>query len=364
MSSSFGQLLKISIFVESHSFGVGMSIDGLPAGISIDMDQIYKALKNRHISDGFSTSRNEEDKVVFISGIFNNATTGAPLAFFIQNKDSRPEDYEKGVIRPSHADLTNYIKYNGNNDYRGGGFSSGRLTASLVVLGSICEQILGKYNIKILTHVLNIHGINDRNIDFSNIEKEAQLLDNPFPVLDAELKEKMIQEIKNAKENNDSVGGITESVIVGLPAGIGEPYFDSLESSISNLLFSIGGIKGVLFGDGIDFANKFGSEVNDQICINNGDIHYLSNHSGGINGGISNGQPINIKCVVKPVSSIGKTQKSINIETKENIDLSIKGRHDSCIVHRVAHVVNAVLYYAILDALMVNKGRNIWLKQG
>ena len=174
----------------------------------------------------------------------------------------------------------------------------------------------------------------------------------------------MIQEIKNAKENNDSVGGITESVIVGLPAGIGEPYFDSLESSISNLLFSIGGIKGVLFGDGIDFANKFGSEVNDQICINNGDIHYLSNHSGGINGGISNGQPINIKCVVKPVSSIGKTQKSINIETKENIDLSIKGRHDSCIVHRVAHVVNAVLYYAILDALMVNKGRNIWLKQG
>ena len=360
MSSSYGQILKITIFGESHSEAMGLTIDGLPSGFKIDEKKIKEALKRRHGNNAFSTPRNEDDELKFISGFFEGKTTGTPLTFIMYNKDIDSSSYEKGVIRPSHSDLTSYLKYDGNNDYRGGGMTSGRLTACLVVLGSICEQILAKENIKVLTHISSLHGLNDRNFDLTNISGETSLLNDSLPVLDQKAKEDMINEILKAKGNKDSVGGILESMIVGVPIGLGEPYFDSLESTISHLLFSVGGVKGVLFGDGLDFASKYGSEINDQLRFENNKLKFLSNHSGGINGGISNGQAIIVKTIVKPTPSISKKQQSVNLESKTNIDLEIKGRHDPCIVHRIAEVINGLLYYAILDALMFYKARKLW----
>ena len=361
MSSSIGKILKITIFGESHSKAIGLTIDGFPAGIKIDQSELKKALERRNPKDDISTPRHEPDDVVFLSGVFNDHTTGSPITFIINNKDVCSEDYKKGEIRPSHADLTSFLKYDGFNDYRGGGSTSGRLTASLVVLGVLCNQILKDKGILVGTHILSLHGLYDREFDINQIKTDIENLKEGFPVLDKEIQVGMRNEILKAKENNDSVGGVLESTIIGLPVGLGEPYFDSLESNISQLLFSIGGVKGVLFGDGMDFANKLGSEVKDEIRYIDNKMTYLSNHNGGINGGISNGEPVIIKTIVKPVPSIGIEQKSINVDTKENIDLAIKGRHDSCILPRVKEVVDAVLAYVILDALMFYKARKLWL---
>ena len=361
MSSSIGKVLKITLFGESHSKAIGLTIDGFPSGIKVNYDEINKALARRNPKDDFSTERQEPDEVIFLSGVFNDYTTGSPITFIIDNKDIKSNDYIKGQARPSHADITSYLKYDGFNDYRGGGATSGRLTAPLVVLGALCRQILDDQGIGIGTHILNLHGLYDRKFDFNQINADIDRLKKNFPVLDENAEKRMKEEILKAKENSDSVGGILESVIIGLPVGLGEPYFDSLESSISQLLFSIGGIKGVLFGDGIDFAEKYGSEVKDEIRYIDDKITYLSNHNGGINGGISNGEPVILKTIIKPVSSIGKMQKSINLETKENIDIEIKGRHDPCILPRAKEVVDSVLAYAILDALMFYKARKLWL---
>ena len=360
MASTFGNILKITIFGESHAKAIGLTIDGLPSGIKIDEEAIKVALRKRNPQDEFSTTRHEEDKVNFLCGVFNGFTTGAPVTFIIENKDVDSSSYVKGQVRPSHADLTNYIKYNGFNDYRGAGASSGRLTASLVVLGSICKQILDKKNIQIGTHIHGIHGVCDRDFDFNKIENDIKNMNESlFPVLDEDRKLAMQEEIRTAKKNNDSVGGVLESVIINAPIGLGEPYFDSLESYISHLLFSIGGVKGVQFGDGCKFAKKYASEVKDEIRFEDGKINYLSNHNGGINGGISNGAPIIVKTIVKPTPTIAQEQKSINLETKENVDLNLTGRYDPCIVHRVRAVVDALLAYAMVDMLMMKESKNI-----
>ena len=361
MSSSIGKILKITIFGESHSQAIGLTIDGFPAGLKVDYEEIQKALNRRAPKEDFSTPRHENDEVVFLSGVFNDITTGSPITFIINNKDVKSDDYIKGEIRPSHADLSSYLKYDGFNDYRGGGATSGRLTVVLVVLGSLCRQILKEQGISLGTHILSLKDLYDREFDLNQIRNDIDSLKEGFPVLDKNKASEMLELMEKTKENKDSIGGVMESVLIGVPAGLGEPYFDSLESNISQLLFSIGGVKGVLFGDGLDFANKFGSEVNDELRYVDGNIKYLSNHNGGINGGISNGQPIIIKTIIKPVSSIGMVQKSINVETKENIDLKINGRHDSCILPRVKEVIDAVLAYAILDALMIYKARKLWL---
>lgn len=360
MSSMVGNILKISIFGESHAKAIGLTIDGLPAGIKIDEEKIKEDLLKRNPKDEYSTKRHEEDKVNFLCGVFNGVTTGAPITFIIENNDVDSSSYSKGEIRPSHADLANHEKYNGFNDYRGGGFSSGRTTASLVVLGSICKEILAQKGIKIGTHIKSIHGVFDEEFDLKNIENQLENINNSlFPVISEDAKHKMTEQIKIARENADSVGGILESVVLGLPVGLGEPYFDSLESYISQLLFSIGGVKAVEFGDGVEFASKLGSEVNDQLQYEGENIKYLSNHNGGINGGISNGQPVVIKTTVKPTPSIGVAQQSINVETNKNINLLINGRHDPCIVQRVRAVVDALLAYAIVDMLMVKESKNI-----
>ena len=360
MSSTIGNILKATIFGESHAKAIGLTIDGLPAGIKIDEKAIKEDLSKRNPKDEFSTPRHEDDEVDFLCGVFNGFTTGSPLTFIIKNNDVDSSKYQKGQIRPSHADYVNYEKFNGFNDYRGGGFSSGRITASLVVLGSICKQILSKKDIQIGTHIKVIHNVRDREFNFDNIEEEINNLNSSlFPVLDGVSKTNMQEEIRKARDSKDSVGGALESVIINAPIGLGEPYFDSLESTISKLLFSIGGVKGVLFGEGCRFTSKLGSEVKDELRIEDGKVRHLSNNNGGINGGISNGQPIIVKTIVKPTPSIGLKQKSINLENNENIDLSISGRHDPCIVQRIRAVVDALLAYSMVDMLMLKESKNI-----
>lgn len=359
MASSFGQILKITIFGESHAKGIGMTIDGLPAGLAIDNDEIKKAMQKRHGNSEISTERHENDEVEFVCGVFNNVTTGSPLTFIIYNTDVHSSSYKEGDVRPSHADLTNYIKYNGYNDYRGGGFSSGRITASFIVLGCICNQLLKKHNITICSRIYSIHGVFDDEINEKDVKNYLNLLDDDFPVISEKQKAAMINEIKNAKKANDSVGGVIESFIIGAPIGLGEPYFNSMESAISQLFFSIGGIKGIEFGDGFGLSNKFGSEVKDEIRLNNNNIEYLSNHNGGLNGGISNGDIIHLKTAIKPTSSFKQQFSTINIKDQENKTLLLDGRYDSCFVQRVLPVLNALLAYVVVDMLMAKESKNI-----
>lgn len=360
MSSSIGNILKVTIFGESHGPAIGMTIDGLPAGIEIPNEQIQADLANRKTNDFCSTKRTENDVVNFISGVFNNKTTGTPLTFLLPNKDVDSSSYVEGAIRPSHSDLVNYLKTNGNNDFRGGGFSSGRVTASIIVLGAICKEILRKNGIKVGSHIKSIHGVEDRK--FADLNEDLAALENTsFPVLDEKAKNTMIEEIKFASVKEDSIGGSVETAIINLPIGLGEPFFDSVESYLSHLIFSIGGVKGIYFGDEKEFINCYGSEVNDQLEIKGEKINYLSNHSSGINGGLTNGQPVIFTTIIKPTPSIGLKQASINLKTKENIELEIKGRHDPCIVHRVRPVIDALTAYAVVDLLMLKESKNIWL---
>lgn len=360
MSSSIGKILRVTIFGESHGKAVGMTVDGLPAGIEIPYERIQNDLANRKTKDFLSTSRNEPDEIEFLSGVFEDKTTGTPLTFILPNKDVDSSSYKKGEIRPSHADLVNYLKSSGNNDYRGGGFSSGRITASIIVLGAICKEILAKRGIKVVSHIKSIHGVKDRK--FKDIFEDAKALENDvFPVLDKVAKDTMIKEIEFARIKEDSVGGSIETIILNSPVGLGEPYFDSFESYISQLVFSVGGVKGITFGDTKLFKKGYGSEANDQLRFNGETIEYLSNHNGGVNGGLTNGQPIVFSTIVKPTPSIGCKQASINVLDKENIDLNIKGRHDPCIVHRVRPVIDALAAYAMVDLMMLEESKNIWV---
>jgi len=359
MPSSIGNALKITIFGESHGPAIGMTIDGLPAGVKIPHERIQNALKNRKTNDSLSTRRNEKNEVIYLSGVFEDHTTGTPLTFIIENKDVDSSKYQKGVIRPGHADLVNYLSTNGNNDYRGAGFSSGRITTTIIVLGEICGEILAKTGILYASRLVNVHGIIDDSKLTNKAEIEA-LRNNPFPVLSDKAKEAMMNEIKAAQANEDSVGGEVLTEIRNAPIGLGNPFFDSFESYISQLVFSIGGVKGINFGDCNAFVNKFGSETNDQIRYDGCRIKYLSNHAGGINGGLTNGNTIYFTTIVKPTSSIGKRQHTVNVETKENLNIEISGRHDPCIVHRVAKVIDALVAYALLDLLMAKESKNIW----
>lgn len=357
MSSSFGKIIKISLFGESHSKCVGLTIDGLRSGIKIDENSINFDLSLRKTNDYLSTSRNEEDKVEFLSGVYNGYTTGSPLTFIIKNNNVDSTNYHKNIIRPSHADLTSLIKYNGFNDFRGGGHFSGRITTPLIVLGSICKQELSKMNILVGSHISSILNINDDSI--TNENQISSLLSSSFPVINNEKKELMMKKIKEIKEQNNSLGGSIETVVFNLPIGLGEPFFDSLESYLSHLIFSIGGVKGILFGDGINFSTSLGSEVNEKIFYENDKIKYNSNHNGGILGGLSNGEPLIFKTIIKPTPTFSLPQETINIETKENINTSFKGRFDPCIVHRICKVIDALTNYCIYEMILLDRS-NKW----
>ena len=357
MSSMIGDNIKVSLFGESHGSVVGATIHGLESGVKIDYEFIKHQMNLRKANDNLSTARVEEDEVKFISGVFNDFTTGAPLTVVIENKNVNSNDYPK-MFRPSHADYTQELKYKGYQDYRGGGHFSGRLTAPIVALGSIAISILNSKNIKIGSHIKNIHNILDDDINFNDLDNYFNYVNNEmFPVLNLNKKEEMKKEIETAKENLDSVGGIIETVI-SLPSSIGEPFFDSLESKFSHYLFSVPGVKGIEFGLGFDFAKYRASEVNDEF-INDSKVRTLTNNNGGINGGISNNEPIVFRCVLKPTPSILKKQRSID-ENFNNTTLEIKGRHDPCIVRRARVVIDSLVALCLLDLISINEGKK-WM---
>ena len=367
MKNNFGTNISMTIFGESHGPCIGITLDGLPAGFKINLERIKEDMEKRKAKGSISTQRHEDDEVEIVSGFFNGYTTGTALTILIQNKNTRSKDYSdiQYRLRPGHADFSSYEKYHGFQDYRGGGHFSGRLTAPIVAAGSICRQILETKNILIGSHIEQLYALHDapfsNNID--ELKKQIQTLNKKeFATLDEQVAQNMEQAILEAKNEQDSIGGILESAIINLPAGIGEPFFDSIESILAHLLFSIPAVKGVSFGAGFQMAAKKGSEANDAFIMND-TIQTKTNNNGGINGGISNGMPIIIHTCIKPTPSIYKTQETVDYKTKESQTLNIKGRHDPCILHRARIVVDSMIAFGILDLLMSNNANNILDKE-
>ena len=361
MQSTIGNSIKLSIFGESHGTAIGIVVDGLAPGIKIDTEFIQQQLEKRKPKGKISTQRHEEDDFKIVSGYFNGYTTGTPLCLIIENKSQMSKDYEKkrNIMRPSHADYTANIKYNGYQDYRGGGHFSGRITAPLVAAGAIFIQILKSKGIEIGTHILKCK--NEKDKDFSSdgvtlLEEIKEVNEKYFPVLEKEMEDKMKKLIEKAGSELDSVGGILETAVVGLPAGIGEPYFNSVESVLSHLVYSIPAVKGIEFGAGFAMGNMYGSESNDSLYYENGKVKTRTNNNGGINGGITNSMPIVMKIAIKPTPSIYKEQESIDIAKKENVKLNIEGRHDPAIIHRARVVVDSVTAFGLLDLICMRYG--------
>ena len=369
MKNTLGENFCVTIFGESHGPYIGVVLDGIAPGIDVNKDFINHQLDLRRPSGKISTKRVETDEFILASGVFNDKTTGTPLTILIPNSVQHSKDYEKTatLARPGHADYTANVKYHGFQDFRGGGHFSGRITAALVAAGGIIIPELEKKGIKIGTHIKSLGGIKDRNLE--DYQKDIDFLGGTnFPVLDADKSEQMKTLAEKIAAEGDSVGGVLESVILGMPAGVGEPWFGTLESELSYALFSIPAIKGVQFGDGFDMVDSFGSEFNDslQIVQDNGKSKVITktNHNGGINGGISNGMPILFRCAVKPTPSIYKTQDTIDMSKNENAKLNIQGRHDPAIIHRARIVVDSVASFVIYDALAGCFGTDFFGEKG
>ncbi len=365
MKSTFGTQLQISLFGESHGAMIGVVMNGLAPGIPLDLDFIRTQLEKRRPQASFSTTRQEEDEFQIVSGFFNGYTTGTPLCVLIPNTKQQSKDYSvtKDILRPSHSDFTAFEKYFGFQDYRGGGHFSGRVTAPLVIAGAICLQILKQKGIELGSHIIQLNQIHTDCFanDETQLREQIQIINSQyFPCLNPAKAQDMMELITQAKADADSVGGILQSVIIGMPAGIGEPFFDSIESTLGHLLFSVPAVKGVEFGLGFDFANYKASEVNDAFRFENG-IKTTSNHNGGINGGISNGMPILIKTVIKPTSSILREQQSVNYATKENVVLKTEGRHDPAIIHRARVVVDSVIAIGLVE-LFTQRFGYLWMR--
>jgi len=357
MGNTFGTNIVLSIFGESHGEAIGATLSGLPAGIEINREYIAKKLALRRPYGKISTARVENDEFKIISGVFNERTTGAPLTILIENSNTKSRDYSKflDTPRPSHADYTASVKFHGYQDYRGGGHFSGRITAPLVAAGAILDMALTHKGIYIGTHISKMKSVTDR--EFANYENDIrELSEKLFPTLSSLAEEKMKELIAEAARDGDSVGGVLQSAVVGLPAGVGEPFFDSLESVIAHILFSIPAVKGVSFGRGFDFANLSGSEANDAYETDGKAIYTKTNNNGGILGGISTGMPIVVNTVIKPTPSIFKEQDSVSLSSLQNVKLKIEGRHDPAIIHRARAVVDAALAIAVSDLLSVRYG--------
>ena len=354
--NTWGTKLKISIFGESHGTGIGVVIDGIPAGLELDYDFINSEMQRRAPGhNNLSTPRKEADEVKILSGVFNGKTCGTPICGIIRNTNTRSKDYTPNLLRPGHADFTGFAKYGDVHDFRGGGHFSGRITAGLVFAGAIAKLVLKEQGIKIGSHIKSIHGISEKS--FMDIESlDSTLLDSvsakAFPVMDDAVGERMKNEILSAAADKNSVGGIIECGAVGLKPGIGSPFFASLESLISSLVFSIPAVKGIEFGSGFDFADMYGFDSNDAFFTDGSNIFTETNHNGGINGGISNGMPVIFSAVIKPTPSIAKPQKTVDADKMENTTIEIKGRHDPCIVQRAAVVVESAMALALLEAAL------------
>lgn len=355
MSATWGNKVRYTIFGESHGKGIGITIDGLPPGLEIDLIEISREMARRAPGQSpLSTARNEKDAFTIWSGFVNGKTTGTPLCAIIENQDQKSTDYEamNHKFRPGHADYSGYIKYNGFNDIRGGGHFSGRLTAPLVFAGAIAKQLLGQQNIWIGSHIQRIASISEPQFVAAHMERQIleQLTHQHFAVIDPLMGKQMQDCIVSAKSAGDSVGGIIETAVINLPAGHGDPFFDSLESTLAHLLFSIPAIKGVEFGAGFAFAEMHGSTANDAMYNQSGIIKTSTNHNGGIIGGITNGMPLIFRVVIKPTPSIHLEQHTVDSNGKDTT-ITVGGRHDPCIVPRAVPVVEAVAAMAIWDIL-------------
>ena len=352
MKNTLGNSVAVTVFGESHGNAVGAVIDGLPAGLTVKEEFIAHQLDLRRPYGKISTPRQESDKFTIQSGVFNNKTTGTPICIIIPNENTKSKDYSKsyGLARPGHADFTAFSKYNGNEDYRGGGHFSGRITAGIVAAGAIAIDALSKKGIKIGSHIKKCAGVEDSS--FTDYNSEIDLLNKKlFAVIDDSKGEEMIENIEKAALQNDSVGGVLETVVLGLPAGVGEPWFDSVEGMLSHALFSIPAVKGVEFGCGFKSADMLGSEMNDEFYVESDIVKTKTNNNGGINCVITNGMPVTFKCSLKPTPSIAKSQETINFKTNENTQIEISGRHDPCIVHRARVVVDSITALVLCDLL-------------
>lgn len=352
MSFSFGEKFKITIFGQSHSEMMGVVIDGIPAGIKLDTEKIEKFTSRRSPKKGNgSTERKETDRAEIVSGLVEGITCGAPLCALIKNEDCRSVDYEriKNLPRPSHADFTAYMKYNGFNDIRGGGSFSGRMTAPLCFAGAVALQLLNAKGIFIGAHIENVADVCDEKFnDLSISEKTFEnITEKSFPVISDEAGERMLKKIDETKGRNDSVGGKIQCAVTGLPAGVGEPLFDSLESVISHAVFSVPAVKGIEFGS----TKDFGSENNDPFVVRDGKIVTETNNHGGILGGISSGMPVLFSVTVKPTPSIGMPQKTVELDTLREKEVEIGGRHDACILPRAVPCVEAATALAVINLL-------------
>ena len=357
MASQYGNRLKVSIFGQSHSAAIGVSIDGLPAGVGLDMDELREFLGRRAPGRGeLSTARVEDDEPEVLSGLVNGVTCGAPLAIIIRNKDARSDDYRemRDIPRPSHADYAAHVKYGGHQDMAGGGHFSGRLTAPLCAAGGVCLQILSGLGIRIGAHILQIGDIRDEPFDAVNVSANdfEAIAANPLPVIGRAAGELMRERILAAKENEDSLGGIVECAAIGLPAGLGDPMFDGIENRIAVIVFGIPAAKGVEFGSGFAGSGRTGSENNDSFYMDGETVKTRTNHCGGILGGITNGMPVVFRAAFKPTPSIGMEQGSVSLSRGENAVLRVQGRHDPCIVPRAVPCVEAAAAIALYDALL------------
>ena len=358
MSSTYGEHLKLSIFGQSHGTAIGMTLDGIPAGLPVDFEKLQQFMNRRAPGQNdHSTTRKEADQPEFLSGIVDGYTCGAPIAAIITNTNTRSGDYSslKDCPRPGHADYPAHVKYGGFQDVAGGGHFSARLTAPLCVAGGLCKQWLENMGIRIKAHIVAIGGVVDEPgvyLDWAN--PDLDLIREDFPVLNEEAGVKMKEAIAAAKNEGDSVGGLIECIATGLPVGLGEPIFGGMESKIAQIIYGIPAVKGLNFGSGFAGAYMRGSENNDQYYIEDGKIKTRRNYAGGILGGLTNGMPLVFEVAIKPTPSIAMTQKSISISNMEETELTIKGRHDPCIVPRAVPVIEAAAAIAIYDAVLMN----------
>lgn len=352
MNNSFGTHLTLTLFGESHGPEIGCVVDGLRPGLPVDEEFIAHKLSLRRPRGAYSTGRVEPDPFRIVSGVWQGRTTGTPLCLLIPNTDARSGDYAAlaDTPRPGHADYTGYVKYRGFGDPRGGGHFSGRLTAPLVAVGAIFQVALAQRGINLCTHIARCAGIADR--PFADWTADCAALENSlFPVLDRAAGEAMHAAMLEAGQAGDSVGGVLETAVLGLPAGLGSPWFDTVEGLLSHALFSIPAVKGVEFGDGFALAELRGSQTNDAFRMEEGRVATRTNHNGGINGGITNGMPLIFRTVVKPTPSIGVPQQTVNLATGTNVEITVGGRHDPCIVPRARAVQDAVTAFVLLDLL-------------
>jgi len=350
MGNSFGKFFAISSFGESHGRLVGVLIDGCPAGLSISEADIQKEVDRRKASlSAASTTRQEEDKVEILSGVFNGFTTGAPVCLVIWNRDIDSSDYERRrfLPRPGHADFTALMKYGGFNDFRGGGRFSGRVTATYVMAGAVARKLLGLIGVEILAHTIEIGGIKAQPVKFAEIKEKVDK--NPLCCADPTAAAQMAELIEKIRREGDSLGGVIEGIAQNVPVGLGEPVFDTLDGELAKALLAIPAVKGVEFGAGFRVAGMKGSENNDLFTIKGGKIVTKTNNAGGVLGGISTGMPIIVRVAVKPVASITKPQSTVNIKEMKDATLTIGGRHDVCVVPRAVPVVEAMMAVTLCD---------------